>query len=214
MRPHFRFEDLEIWQISRRLAVKFHELAAQLDQRKLYRYAEQLRGAGLSLSNNIAEGSGSIHPLEFKRFLNIARNSAFEDASMLMVFETMGLVVAPLLKECDLLSRKITNFSRTLMAPKAPAKSEGVRGKGRSGENPKATQGGKSKGVSGRRSRQGRRGKAPTEGGSSLLRLPFLFALSSSPSALRSPLSTLPSWRSALRSTGSRLQACGCRAAR
>ena len=119
MRPHFRFEDLEIWQRARNLAVQFHKLAEQLEQKRMYRYAEQLRGAGLSLPNNIAEGSGSTHPKEFKRVLNIARNSAFEDASMLLVFESMGLVkaieVESLLGECDPLSRKITNFSRTLV---------------------------------------------------------------------------------------------------
>ena len=119
MRPHFRFEDLEIWYRARKLAVQFHQLAEQLEQKRLYRYAEQLRGAGLSLPNNIAEGSGSTHPKELKRFLNIARNSLFEDASMLLVFESMGLVktseVDPLLAECDLLSRKITCFSRTIV---------------------------------------------------------------------------------------------------
>lgn len=56
MSPHFRFEDLEIWQLARKLAVKFHQLANELDTRRLYKYAEQLRGAGLSLTNNIAEG--------------------------------------------------------------------------------------------------------------------------------------------------------------
>jgi hypothetical protein len=53
-RPHWRFEDLEIWQLAVELTVKFHRLAEQLDERRLYRYADQLRGAGLSLSNNIA----------------------------------------------------------------------------------------------------------------------------------------------------------------
>ncbi len=53
-RPHWRFEDLEIWQSATEMAVKFHRIADQLDARRLYRYAEQLRGAGLSLSNNIA----------------------------------------------------------------------------------------------------------------------------------------------------------------
>jgi hypothetical protein len=52
MRPHFRFEDLEIWQLARQLAVKFHQVADQLDRRKFFRYAEQLRGTGLSLTNN------------------------------------------------------------------------------------------------------------------------------------------------------------------
>ena len=49
--------------------------------------SEQLRAAGLSVSNNIAEGSGSEHVNEFKQFLNIARRSLFEDASMLLVPE-------------------------------------------------------------------------------------------------------------------------------
>jgi four helix bundle protein len=118
MRPHFRFEDLEIWQLARGLAVELHKLADELDKRRLYRYAEQLRAAGLSLTNNIGEGSGSTHAQEFKQFLNIARRSLFEDASMLMVFESLGLFNFPdidgLLTDCDMLSRKITNFSRTL----------------------------------------------------------------------------------------------------
>jgi four helix bundle protein len=100
-------------------------LDEERDQRRLYRYAEQLRGAGLSLSNNIAEGSGSRHAKEFGQFLNIARRSLFEDASMLLGFEKLGWCEAAkideLLADCDILSRKITTFSRTfnswLLAP-------------------------------------------------------------------------------------------------
>jgi four helix bundle protein len=117
-RPHFRFEDLEIWQLARVLAVKFHKVADELDKRRLYRYAEQLRAAALSLTNNIAEGSGSIHTQEFKQYLNIARRSLFEDSSMLLVFESLELLspenAKVLLVDCDILSRKITNFARTL----------------------------------------------------------------------------------------------------
>ena len=118
MHPHFRFEDLEIWQLAADLAVQFHKLAARLDKRRFFRYAEQLRSAGLSVSNNISEGSASLHQAEFTQFLNIARRSLFEDASMLMVFEKLQLFsrpeIEPLLFSCDALSRKITSFSRTL----------------------------------------------------------------------------------------------------
>ena len=104
-RPHWRFEDLEIWQLAAELAVKFHRLAAKLDEARFYRCADQLRGAGLSLSNNIAEGAGSTHKQEFIQFLNIARRSLFEDASMLLVFEKMQLLesamVDELLTDCD-----------------------------------------------------------------------------------------------------------------
>ena len=115
-RPHFRFEDLEIWQLARDMAVAFHRLAEALDRKKYYRYAEQLRSAALSVPNNIAEGSGSVHAAEFRQFLNIARRSVFEDASMLLVFEAMGVWAAgeidELLAVCDRLSRMITSFSR------------------------------------------------------------------------------------------------------
>ena len=118
MRPHFRFEDLEIWQSARDLAVKFHKIADRLEGKHLFRYAEQLRAAGLSPSNNIAEGSGSTSKREFIQYLNIARRSLFEDASMLLVFEGLGFIssveVDDLLNDCDALSRKITNFSRAL----------------------------------------------------------------------------------------------------
>ncbi len=117
-RPHWRFQDLEIWQLASEMAVKFHQIADALDGRRLYRYAEQLRAAGLSLSNNIAEGSGSKHKQEFIQFLNIARRSLFENASMLLVFEKLGLVnsdeIDELLTDCDVLSRKITSFARAL----------------------------------------------------------------------------------------------------
>jgi len=100
------------------LAVEFRRVADQMEQRKFWRYAEQLRSAGLSPSNNIAEGSGSEHTAEFRQFLNIARRSLFEDASMLMVFERMGLIEVGdadgLLEACNTLSRKITAFSKTL----------------------------------------------------------------------------------------------------
>jgi four helix bundle protein len=116
-RPHWRFEDLEIWQLARDLAVSFHRVAERLEQRKLFRYAEQVRGAGISMSNNIAEGSGSVHRAEFRQFLNISRRSTFENASMLLVFEAMRVLepaeVDPLLDGCDKLSRMITNYTRT-----------------------------------------------------------------------------------------------------
>lgn len=119
-RPHFRFQDLEIWHLASELAVELYQIAGAMDDRRLYRYAEQLRGAGLSLPNNIAEGSGSVYPKEFQQYLSVTRRSLFEDASMLLVFEKMTLLTEPdtsrLLSACDRLSRKITSFSRTLGA--------------------------------------------------------------------------------------------------
>ncbi len=117
-RPKFRFMDLEIWQDAMELGVILFEVADRLESKRLYRFAEQLRGSGLSMSNNIAEGSGSSSKREFLSFLNIARRSTFENANILLVMEKRSLLdesqVTALLERLDRLCRKITNFQKTL----------------------------------------------------------------------------------------------------
>jgi four helix bundle protein len=114
----FRFQDLEIWKKAVEIANKLFDLAGDLEKRKLYRFAEKVRGAGLSISNNIAEGAGSISNKEFGQFLNIARRSTFENANMVIVFEKRGLISEAvrdeLLTELEQECKMITAFSRTL----------------------------------------------------------------------------------------------------
>jgi four helix bundle protein len=114
----FRFENLDVWQRTADLSSDLDEVADGLAERHLYKYAEQLRSAGLSISNNIAEGSGSTSKSEFRQFLNFARRSAFECANMLLIFERRQLVqaetVRPHVDELNQLCRMITNFSRSL----------------------------------------------------------------------------------------------------
>jgi four helix bundle protein len=114
----FRFQDLRIWESSIQIADELFDLANELEKKKLYRFAEQLRGAGMSMSNNIAEGSGSSSIKEFAQFLNIARRSTFENANILILLERRGLVKKDLLEKLlgnlDLLCRQITTFQRTL----------------------------------------------------------------------------------------------------
>ena len=51
----FRFQDLKIWQSAIEIANDLFDIADDLDKRRLYRWAEQLRASGMSMSNNIAE---------------------------------------------------------------------------------------------------------------------------------------------------------------
>lgn len=114
----FRFEDLEIWKLVIEIAEILFNIADGLEQRRLYRFAEQLRGAGISMPNNIAEGSGSISKKEFINFLNMARRSTFENANMVIIFNRRSLISDDLsknvLEKLDILCRKITAFQRTL----------------------------------------------------------------------------------------------------
>lgn len=114
----FRFEGLEIWQRAAELARQPCDIADRIRQQRRYRFAEQLYGAALSMPNNIAEGSGSTSPAEFALYLNFARRSLFENASMISMFATRGLATPSerdaLLPELAKLSPMITAFARTL----------------------------------------------------------------------------------------------------
>jgi len=114
----FRFQDLKIWQLAIQIADELFDIADKLEHKRLYRFAEQLRGAGMSMSNNISEGSGSTSKKEFIQFLNIARRSTFENANILILLEMRKLIsteaLDKLLDHLDHLCRQITNFQKSL----------------------------------------------------------------------------------------------------
>lgn len=114
----FRFQNMAIWQRAAEMSPALFKMAAQLDDRRLYRFGEQLRAAVLSITNNIAEGSGSVSDAEFAHFLNISRRSIYEVANMLTLFSREGFFAAKetsgLLAELEQQSRMILAFRKTL----------------------------------------------------------------------------------------------------
>src|SRR5438093_13501283 len=114
----FRFQDFEIWKRGAHVGSKLFRMADELESRHLFRFAEQLRGASLSITNNIAEGSGSVSDADFANFLNTARRSVFEVANILILLVKDQRIdsngVNRLLKELEEESRMILAFRRTL----------------------------------------------------------------------------------------------------
>lgn len=114
----FRFQNLQIWKRSVKIAHALFDIADGLEEKRLYRFAEQLRGAALSIPNNIAEGAGSEWDREFNQFLGFARRSVFEVANMIFIFADRELIAreqqVTLTRELEELSRMITGFRRSL----------------------------------------------------------------------------------------------------
>ncbi len=50
------FEDLEIWKIARKLSMEIYEITSKEPFGKDYRFKDQIRNAGGSVMDNIAEG--------------------------------------------------------------------------------------------------------------------------------------------------------------
>ncbi len=57
-----------MWEKAIEIGDKLFDIADKLERKRLYRFAEQVRAAGLSISNNISEGSGSFSKKEFAIF--------------------------------------------------------------------------------------------------------------------------------------------------
>lgn len=94
-------------------------IADRLSENKKYRFAEQLNGAALSISNNITEGSGSNSNREFAHYLNIAYRSVFENTDILVALKHRKIisdnVLIHYIEELDKLARKLTNLRKYLL---------------------------------------------------------------------------------------------------
>jgi len=115
----FRFEDLKIWQDGMTLTMVLLDFASVAEERKYYKFAEQLRSATMSITNNIAEGSGSDSDKDFARFLIMSRRSVFECVNILYIFEAKHIIAKEekenLYSKLLILSRQITNFRKSLI---------------------------------------------------------------------------------------------------
>ena len=114
----FRFETLEIWTISVDYADEIYDVIERFPQSVQYNLGSQLRSSALSISNNIAEGSGSNSSLEFKSFLNYSIRSVFETVSCLIFAKRRKLLdeekFDKLYKDAELLAKKIHSFRKSL----------------------------------------------------------------------------------------------------
>ena len=114
----FRFEQLEIWKEANKISDILFDYADNADEKRLYKFAEQLRAAAMSISNNISEGSGSFSNKDFANFLNISRRSVFECANILHIFQRRKIITSEerikIYPDLITLSKKITNFRKSL----------------------------------------------------------------------------------------------------
>jgi len=105
----FRLQDLRIWQLAIEIANELFDIADELERKRLYRFADQLRGSGMSMSNKVSEGSGSSSSKDFR---------PYENANIVILLEMRKLIanetMDSLLDRLDSLCRQITSFQYTL----------------------------------------------------------------------------------------------------
>lgn len=109
-----RFEDLEIWQLARRLCQRIYPLTFKDPMASDFRYKDQIRGSCGSIMDNIAEGFGRGSKHEFVNCLSIAKGEAEELKSQLHrgfdIKYFPETLFTELYAEADLLVKKIGAF--------------------------------------------------------------------------------------------------------
>lgn len=78
-----RFEDLEIWQISRDICKEIWNIIQTTSLQQDYKLREQINGSSGSIIDNISEGFERDGNREFINFLSIAKASCGETRSQL-----------------------------------------------------------------------------------------------------------------------------------
>jgi four helix bundle protein len=109
-----KFEELEIWQLSRKFYKSLSPVIEILKNNKEYRFAEQIRSASGSVMDNIAEGFERSSRLEFLNSLGISKGEVGELKSQLYCCLDNNYINSEefnaLYGEADILSRKIASF--------------------------------------------------------------------------------------------------------
>lgn len=80
-----RFEDIDGWKEARKLTRMVYAFTKREPVRRDFRFCDQIRGAAVSVMNNIAEGFESQSNRTFIRYLYQAKGSAGEVRSLLYV---------------------------------------------------------------------------------------------------------------------------------
>ena len=86
-RHYQTFEDLDVYQVAREFRKAMYDVGRGLPDFEKFALADQIRRAGVSLTNNIAEEHGRYHFLEQIKFMLQARGSLEEVLDDLNVCE-------------------------------------------------------------------------------------------------------------------------------
>jgi four helix bundle protein len=87
----FRFEQLEIWKLAISYADNMYQVASTFGLKENFALSDQLRRAAVSISNNIAEGSGGTNK-DFSKYSGIAIKSTLETVNILYVAENQNYI--------------------------------------------------------------------------------------------------------------------------
>lgn len=123
MKTRFRFEKLEVWQEARKLNQQVYQLARKLPKDEIFVMNSQMRRASVSVSSNIAEGSGRNSDKDFAHFLEQSYGSIMELASLVyLAFDEHYFTESEadeVLDKLDVLAKRTVALNHSLSVDKS-----------------------------------------------------------------------------------------------
>ncbi len=112
------FKEIKAWQKSINLLSIVYELVAKFPKDEKYALSSQIKRAVVSISSNIAEGSGRNTNNDFAHFLDMALGSAFELESEILAAIELKFITKgeceKLFAELDEVQKLIVGFQNFL----------------------------------------------------------------------------------------------------
>ncbi|MCD6580031.1 four helix bundle protein [bacterium] len=110
-----KFEDLNVWQLSRTLIVEIYEITSNQNFKKDYGLGNQIQRASVSVLSNIAEGFEKGYNKEFIRFLYIAKGSIGEVRAQLYVALDLNYISNETFNDLNEKTKKISGMISNLI---------------------------------------------------------------------------------------------------
>jgi four helix bundle protein len=115
----FRFEKLAVWHRAVEFAGVVYKTTRSFPDDERFGLTSQMRRASVSISSNIAEGSGRTSDTDFARFIEIAYGSVMEVVSQAQIAKLQGLLnnteYGKLYQESEEIARMLSGLRSTLV---------------------------------------------------------------------------------------------------
>ncbi len=100
------YRELDVWQCAIQLSVPLYKITADFPREEIYGLTSQLRRAGVSVASNIAEGYGRTSRGEYRNFIGMARGSALEVQTQLVIARELGFGDPDRIAEAEALAER------------------------------------------------------------------------------------------------------------
>ena len=107
------YKSLEIWKLSKQLALEIHRLSSTLPKHEFYELGSQIRRSSGSIKSNIVEGYGRRrYPKEYIKFIVYAIGSKDETIDHLEMIYELGYIKD--LKQYEYMHQELEKLGKML----------------------------------------------------------------------------------------------------